>query len=375
MTPQEMTELRTNRFKTAVALGKPDRVPISLNGPCFIKFGDPSAKMADYIRRPKWADEMVLKAYSLPVLEEIDAPPAAGMNIEAFGAMWFSRMKLPGRELPEDAIWQIDEQGPMTEEDYDTLIDKGWNYVSRELQQRIGFSPDFFAPKPEDIEYMAEFQKKVDQMGRAKLGGGLFAGAAPTFETLSAARSISRFYKDLHRIPDKVSAALEVMEKEILEGVRKAVRESKPLWAGIGGTRAGSDFISRKTFEKFYWPFVKHCADVAIEEGSNIFFHMDSNWEGFLPYFTEVPKGRGIFDPDSLTDIFKIKEVLGGHMCITGDVSPALLTLGTSDEVYRYSKRLVDEIGPAGFIMSSGCSVPPNAKLENVKAMILACLE
>jgi uroporphyrinogen-III decarboxylase len=31
---------------------------------------------------------------------------------------------------------------------------------------------------------------------------------------------------------------------------------------------------------------------------------------------------------------------------------------------------LINEIGPAGFILSSGCDIPPNAKPENVKAMI-----
>jgi uroporphyrinogen-III decarboxylase len=59
-------------------------------------------------------------------------------------------------------------------------------------------------------------------------------------------------------------------------------------------------------------------------------------------------------------------------MCINGDVPPALLTVGTEDEVYKYSIRLIKEIGPTGFILGQGCDIPSNAKLANVKAMIAA---
>ncbi|KZL93906.1 methylcobalamin:coenzyme M methyltransferase [Clostridium magnum DSM 2767] len=99
------------------------------------------------------------------------------------------------------------------------------------------------------------------------------------------------------------------------------------------------------------------------------------SWNRFIDYFLDLPKGKCIFSPDSTTDIFKAGEVLKGHMCFMGDVSPSLLTLGIPEDVYKYARRLVDEFAPQGLIMSSGCSIPPNAKLENVKAMVAAALE
>ncbi len=59
-------------------------------------------------------------------------------------------------------------------------------------------------------------------------------------------------------------------------------------------------------------------------------------------------------------------------MCLMGDVPAAMLTLGTPDEVYKYSCNLVNNLGPKGFILGVGCTVPQNAKVENVKAMIAA---
>ena len=55
---------------------------------------------------------------------------------------------------------------------------------------------------------------------------------------------------------------------------------------------------------------------------------------------------------DSTTDIFKAKELLKDHICIMGDVPPALLTLGTTDEVEEYCKKLIDVVGAgSGFIL------------------------
>ena len=60
-----------------------------------------------------------------------------------------------------------------------------------------------------------------------------------------------------------------------------------------------------------------------------------------------------------------------GHLCISGDVPAALLKLGTPQEVSTYCKKLIDIVGDGGgFILSSGCSVPLDARLENVKALV-----
>ena len=96
----------------------------------------------------------------------------------------------------------------------------------------------------------------------------------------------------------------------------------------------------------------------------------DANWNRDLERLREFPKAKCILSLDSKTDIFLAKKVLGDHMCIMGDVPPALLSLGTPGEVTAYCKRLINEVGPGGFILSSGCDVPFDAKYENVKAMV-----
>ena len=47
-----------------------------------------------------------------------------------------------------------------------------------------------------------------------------------------------------------------------------------------------------------------------------------------------------------------------------------MLAYGTPDEVAAYSEKLVQMGMKGGFMLSSGCEVPLNAKPENVKAMM-----
>lgn len=72
-----------------------------------------------------------------------------------------------------------------------------------------------------------------------------------------------------------------------------------------------------------------------------------------------------------MTDIFKAKEILGDWLCLKGDVPATLLAQGEPDQVSEYCQNLIRNIGSdSGFILSSGCEVPLDAKPENVTAII-----
>jgi hypothetical protein len=100
--------------------------------------------------------------------------------------------------------------------------------------------------------------------------------------------------------------------------------------------------------------------------------HLDSDWTRDPAFFRELPAKSCIPATDGYTDIFKAKDVLGDHFCIMGDVPASMLSMSTPDKTYTYCTKLTREIGPEGFILHSGCDIPLNAKLENVRAMISA---
>lgn len=208
----------------------------------------------------------------------------------------------------------------------------------------------------------------------AKRGVPCIGGAIPNvlpFDVLSGTRSMPEFLKDLHRRPEDVLAAVKAMERFAL---RFLMLMSSSLGTGycfIGSARSSATFVSPRVFERFYLPTLVAACEKIVEKGMVPFMHFDSDYTPMLSYFRELPRGRCILNLDESTDIFRAKEVLGDHMCLMGNVPASLLTLGEPGEVDACCERLIREVGAdGGFILSSSCSVPTEAKTENVKAMV-----
>lgn len=377
MTPQEMTEIRNKRLIDAYNMKKPDRIPMILVGQGFFKWIDPTAVVADLHRRPKYVDELTLQAFKLPIIEELDTGPRVGFmntveSMDAFATVYFAKMMIPGRDLSDDVLWNIHEMGPMTEEDYDVAIDKGWGYMSAELLKRIGFDPSKMPPP--DTEYLDEINSKFAELGKATFppAGNI---PLPSFEALSGARKMTSFMKDLRRMPEKVRAVLDTIEEDAVEKAKKILGAGPlPPQIWIGGTRAGSDFISTKYYEKFYHTHYQKIIPLMHEAGVKAQLHNDSDWSGFLKYFREFPKASCVWDPDQLTPMETAKEIIGDMMCMEGNIPPSLLAVGTPDECYKYTRDMIDLCGDTGFIVAAGCSVPLNARRENLEACILATI-
>ena len=59
----------------------------------------------------------------------------------------------------------------------------------------------------------------------------------------------------------------------------------------------------------------------------------------------------------------------------TGTEGAIMMAMDDPDTVHQYCCRLIQELGPEGFILHSGCDIPDNAKLENVQAMVASVME
>lgn len=363
-TNQELYNERFARIKAAVAMEKPDRVPVVILNDTFAP-KHMGVKMSDYVKDVKLSSNTMLQ--SALELEGLDGVQLTCINPDLLSMLWLSKMKVPGVELPEDQIWQVLEQEIMKVEDYDTIINNGWNTFSADYyKNRLDNLMEKLGPL---FGYGAQANKNFIEAGIPVISGG---SLSIPYEMFCGGRTMARFMKDLYKMPDKVQAAMDVVVNETLEGTRHMLRATKPFGIWVGGWRGASEFLRPKLWERFVWPYFKKYADLVIEEGVVPIFHLDGNWERDLEFFKSFPKGKCIISPDSSTDIYKIKEVLGDSMCIMGDVPPSILTLGTPDEVYNYSTKLIKELGPTGYILGQGCDIPPNAKVENVKAMVAA---
>lgn len=362
-TNQELYQERLTRLKKVIALEKPDRTPVILTGDAFCA-RHVGMKLSEFCSNMKASHEAIFK--SIQLLGDVDGTGGTFAAASMFPLMFYTKIKLPGRELPDDTPWQLDEQEMMTVEDYDTILNKGWKAFSDDfLKNRLGVDVDSLYAQLADVP---QFMKNFEEAGYIVYTP---SASITVNEFLSGGRSLPKFMRDIFKMPDKVEAVLDIILAETLADFRQQIRAIKPLVVFISPARGASEFYSPKIWERFVWKYLKATAEMIIEEGAVVDLHIDGNWERDLAYFKQLPKHKCIFESDGATDIYKVKEVLGDHMCIKGDVQAALLTLGTPDEVYNYCTKLIADIGP-GLILASGCTLPPNAKVENVKAMVAA---
>jgi hypothetical protein len=358
---------RLTRITKAIALEKPDRVPVVLEYSGFAAYvtGTP---MAEFLRLPIRNLETMIQAYRL--VGDADA-----IN---YGAFWpyglcydfLAKVCIPGIDLPENEMWQVDEKELMTREDYDRLLEMGWpTYFDRFMRERL--------LKDVPGEYLPPQRKSSDVLGTwRRVGLPVLSGGDITtpFEVLCGSRSLLKFSSDLFEIPDKVISAMDEIVPHLgARAIRQAKKRGYPVvW--VGGWRTAPSMLSPAMWNRFVWPYFKRIVREVVDSGLIALLHLDSNWTRELKRFKELPRRKCIVALDGETDIFAAKEILGDHLCIMGDVPASMLYLEDPDAVYAYCARLIRELGPEGFILQSGCDIPANAKLENVQAMVSAAV-
>lgn len=354
------------RFQAAVRLEAPDRVPVAFLLDSFAA-RHAGITMEDWVFRADKAaaalDRTVEDLGGCDALID-PAPP----HPEWLTLAWPMKLLLPGRELPPDSIWQLDERPWMTAEDYDTIIRGGLKAFWADLWPRLGVDMAQLPSITREVRTL--WKKELDKWqarGMVIIRGG---SIRLPFDTFAYARSLQEFSLDLYRRPHKVLQAQEAALEEAIQSAKDMVAFTGIPRVFVPGSRGSATFLRRDHFERFFFPYLKRAMESLVQEGLTPFLHFDNEWTPFLPYLRELPLGC-ILHVDGSTDLFQAKKVLGGHMCLMGDVPAALLTLGAPAEVADYCKRLIDVVGKdGGFILAQGCTVPGNARFENVRTMV-----
>ncbi len=134
-TPEELYREKFNRIQKAINLEPVDHIPVVYNGMAFAPryLG---MSIADFC-----ADPEATVNTNLATMDKLGG--FDGINLASAGkitatlpALWLARVCMPGRDLPADSIWQVREAEVMTTDDYDFIINKGWqaflnNYLPR----------------------------------------------------------------------------------------------------------------------------------------------------------------------------------------------------------------------------------------------------
>ena len=250
------------------------------------------------------------------------------------------KVKLPGRDLGPDEPFQFVEEEFMLESDYDVILTKGWSAWNNDFMKRIQ-TPPLSGPLSTAkvvwgfIKAGMNTGKNIKHWKAQGMPVMFHTGIAPAFDIFSLSRSLKPFYLDLFNNTDKVKKAVDVgTDALITMGIANAKR-AKGDRIGVFAMRSSASFLSPRLFDEISFPALKRMVEAFHAAGLISVLHCDGNWDLMLPRFLQLPRASCVVELDGASDIRKAKEVLGGHLCIKGDVHHAKLVAGHQEQTWR----------------------------------------
>ncbi len=142
------------------------------------------------------------------------------------------------------------------------------------------------------------------------------------------------------------------------------------LGANLADPVASGDMISPQTFRKFAAPFLKELVKRVRDKGKYSMIHICGNTSKILQDLVDIRPN--CFSLEKKVDLQQAKKVLGGRVCVAGNISPTGVFLnGRPEEVLAEAKDCVQAWGRGGgFILTPGCDFPKTVPLENILALM-----
>jgi hypothetical protein len=400
LTNEQLRREREQRIIDAVQLRKPDRVPISIPFSYFpAKFVSGVTARDSWYDFKKWKDAYIKTAL---YYQPDTCSTAFNQSGSVLEAMESKTMVWPGHGVSIHHSHQFVEGEYMKADEYDLFLDDLADYLVRfhlprtsglldpfgrlpPLTSLIGGLPFNNLAQPEFAAMLEKltkisheavsWQNKIREMSRElnEMGfpsrGTMLGGLVPFDMISDGFRGMRGAMLDMYRQPDNLLAAIEKLSRIQLRQIAAAPAALEFTTVFIPLHRGADGFMSLKQFEKFYFPYLKKFVEALVEKGytPNVFFEGD--YTSRLEYLRLLPVGKvlGLFDR---SDMIKVKKTLGGIMCISGNVPSSILQTGSTADVEKYCKWLIDNVGQdGGYILAPGSSMD-EVKPENMKAMI-----
>jgi len=402
---------REKRFNDAVALRKPDRVPLaSLAGFFMTRYGGltNAEAMYDY---EKTAAAWIAGTQKLNW--DMAPPPFIIFPGPVWDKLGLKTFRWPGQGLKENLPYQFVEAEYMLADEYDEFLRSPSDFVIRKMMPRMastlepmgmlpplhwlssGYTLTMFGAALAGAPPIVNMLKQIIEVGeemnkwnaaQAKIGMELARLGYPMITTAFAEapfdwvsdmfRGLRGIMIDMYRQPDKLKATIDIFTEFAIQSAIMGAQMSGnprvfiPLHRGSGG------FLSNEQFAEFYWPGLKKLILALVDAGLTPMPYLEGDYTPRLEFLTELPAGKvlGHFD---VVDIKKAKEVIGDVMCFWGNVPASILVTGKPQQVKDYVKKLIDTFGDNGGLIIDGAvdGVPPESKPENVEAMVETVFE
>jgi hypothetical protein len=407
---------RKKRMEDAMAMRKPDRVPVA---PIAVAFYPTNTRGISN------RDALFHMDRTFPVWQEVvqehdwdNAPPPTtlvnGRFLEILGS---TQIKWPGGDLSDNQPWQWVEGEFVKQDEYDEMLTnpdlftifKFWPRIAKTMAPLEELSkmklppltyvtsamalppflggllsqPQFKGLLEKLLELVNEFEaycavtreyaEGVRSLGYPLPWGGV---TSPAFDCISDfVRGMQGSMLDMFRNPKKLLELVDQFTPLTVESAIAMADQAGSKGVYIPMHRGAAGFMSDTQFQEFYWPCLKALFLGLSDAGYVPMPLFEGDYTPRLDYLAQLPPGKVVGHFDKI-DRKKAKEKIGDVMCFWGNVPPSLLCTGTPQDVKDDVKALIDIFGDnGGLIIDCSNGIPDEAKPENVQAMTEAVME
>jgi len=420
MDTEQIYKDRVQRVRDAVALKEPDRVPITPFSDIFFAPLQAGMTHKEGMYKGRKYAKAAAKVYSRYDWDLYPTLLFPGMG-KLFDGLGQRAIKWPGAANPEFCLgdnqpYQYIEKPWMKAEDYEELLKDPTGYLIRNVIPAQNSSLELLKnfPQLSDLAMMfngigfffffvnkdvKKLIKRYKKTLRSMIGGllgmrsypkkmkkrgnpvaGQFALAQAPFDMVSDTfRGMRGTMLDMIRKPEELKTLCDrLVEPAINAMVNSPLAfgdpdESTITLSFIPLHRGADGFMSNDQFEEFYWPSLSKLMDLMIKKDiipMPFFEGRYSDRLDFLAEFAKTHKAKAVYWFHD-TDIIKVKEMMGGDVCIRGNVPASLLVAGPPKAVEDYVKKSIEGcMEGGGYLVDGGVSgIPNEARHENVQAM------
>ena len=400
---QELGAARLKRIQDAYEMKVPDRIPITLNlgymlarleGMTYVELEQNPDRAFEALE--KWA------LYFQP--DSISGGVISGAPNIILG----DRLtKWPGHGLPDNRPFQFVEGEYMTSDEYDDLMSDPGDFTLRRFMPRVFTELEGLSLLPpiammllahgsmgsltvlksppvmkaieallkaaqaniDAIQPMMKAGQRMAELGFPSTMDMGSMGVAPFDFMGDSLRGMKGVMTDMYRRPEKLLAAMDKFRRINFEACLQAYKMTGRKVVFFPLHRGSDGFMSLEQFETFYWPQLRDFMLDLIDAGMIPTMFYEGIWDDRLHYLAELPKGktRGMFDRSNM---FKVKEVLGHVMPISGGFPVSRLQVGSVEELRDFTKKWCEVMGEDGGYIMGPSSAMDYCDKDLVKAWV-----
>ena len=183
---------------------------------------------------------------------------------------------------------------------------------------------------------------------------------------------VEPFMKATLKKKDEVHKMLDFATRLVRQFYQPLVEERVIPMLAIADPTGSGDLISDRVFRTFSLPYLQPLIGWAKEHGVYTWLHICGNTTDKLESIAET--GASCFSLDYKVNLAEAKQKIGGRIALAGNIDPvSVLNQKGPDDVRAAARACIEAAAQGGgFVLTSGCDLPPTISMENLQAMLSA---